>query len=330
MPKVSVIMPVYNTEKYLEKCLQSLVSQTLEDIELILVDNGANQACKNILAKYENHHSNIKIIHLEKNVGYGTGMNAGLEASSGNYIGFCDSDDWVESDFYERLWSTANKQKSEIAYAEYIQEYPDHTISMRHRENVSKVSGLADKLDIIKNGAVWDKIFKRELVVSHNIRFSTSPKSYYEDNIFLFQAVYFANAISLVFNTNYHYVWHENSTLNNIMDCKERNAHKLNVIAHLINYALKQKFSSSDKIACIKFLNRSLGLSGVLKREDGLEHLLNKINKDQDFTGFLYKIHSAYHPSFFHKVFSIQNDFQKKNLWICGLKIKFKNKENKI
>ena len=88
MPKISVITPIYNTEKYLDKCLASLSSQTLQDIEFIWVDNAANDRCKEIIAKYQDARPNIKVIHLEKNVGYSGAMNLGLDIASGEFIGF--------------------------------------------------------------------------------------------------------------------------------------------------------------------------------------------------------------------------------------------------
>ena len=330
MPKVSVIVPIYNTEKYLDRCLQSLVSQSLDDIEFIWVDNGANQACKDILKKYENCRPNTEIIHLEKNAGYGGGMNAGLDVATGEYIGFCDSDDWVDQDFYEKLYSVADKQKSDVVYAEYLREYSSHSVLAAHRTKENQVNNLEDKLAIIRDGAVWDKIFRRDMIVSHNICFPVQSKSYYEDNVFLFPAVCFANAVSLVFNVNYHYLQRDNSMINNQEDSKERDAYKINVIAYIINYAIKQNFSLASKLECLKFLNRSLGLLSILKQKDGLQLLLGKINKDNDFIELLSKVYSAHHPSFFQKFCSIQNDLQKNILWLCGLKIKLKNKEKNI
>ena len=329
MPKVSVIVPIYNTEAYLEKCLQSLVSQTLSDLELIWVDNGANQACKDILSSYEHKRPNIKVLHLEQNIGYGGAMNTGLNVATGEYVGFCDSDDWVDSDFYERLYVATQQQKHDIAYAEYKHEYETYSVLVSHHINTEPVSSLEDKLRTIRDGAVWDKIFRRQMLVSHGISFPKHSKSYFEDNIFLIQAICHANSISLVTGTSYHYLQRQDSTIHKASDNSERETYRLNVIAYAINYAIQHHFSLSSKIECLKFLNRSLNLFNIIKSNEGFKSIVNKINSDSEFMRLLSHVHFAHNPTFFQRIFSIQNDLKRTILWICGLKIKLKNKEKK-
>ena len=149
MLKVSVITPIYKTEQYLEKLL-SLVAQTLEDIEFIWVDNGANDECREIIKKYETKRPNIKVIHLETNKGYGGAMNAGLDVAEGDYIGFCDSDDWVDVDYYEKLYSATHDGEFDVVYTEYQMEFEDKTVIRSHLSNKVLANLLQEKIDILK------------------------------------------------------------------------------------------------------------------------------------------------------------------------------------
>ncbi|HFD6724085.1 TPA: glycosyltransferase family 2 protein, partial [Enterococcus faecium] len=110
---VSVIVPIYNVEKYLRKCVDSLLSQTLKEIEIVLVDDGSPDASGEIADEYQKKYSNVKTIHRE-NGGLGPARNTGIENATGEYVAFLDSDDWVESDMYEKLYLVASKENADI------------------------------------------------------------------------------------------------------------------------------------------------------------------------------------------------------------------------
>ena len=116
MSKVSVIVPVYNTEKYLEKCLNSLINQTLHDIEVICVNDGSTDNSLNILNQYAQKDNRIKIINQENKM-QGAARNAGTQIAAGEYIGFVDSDDWIDLDYFEKLYNAATKYNLDIALA---------------------------------------------------------------------------------------------------------------------------------------------------------------------------------------------------------------------
>lgn len=329
MPKISIITPIYQTEEYLEKCLNSLISQTLDDIEFIWVDNGANSICKNLIAKYKTKRKNIKVIHLEKNIGYGGAMNKGLHEAQGQYIGFCDSDDWIDKDFYERLYSATNNQKIDIAYAEYKQEFVDHSLLVYHKPGKNCISDLKEKIQSLRDGAIWDKIFKRDLIVRHKICFPEQSKSYFEDNIFLLKSTFYANMIIKTRGAYYHYIQHNNSTIHNLDKIKEREIYKIDVISNLINFAIKLNFSTAEKIEYLSFLNRSIGLYNLLKQKKDFNILRNKLDNDKIFNNLLLRIYNAHSPNLLHKVFSIHNDFKQNIIWILGIKIKLKIKEKR-
>ena len=124
MPKVSVIVPVYNVEEYLERCLDSLVNQTLKDIEIIIVNDGSTDGSKEIIQKYLNKYKNI--VYLEKeNGGLSSARNYGIPYAKGEYIGFVDSDDYVEITMYENMYNKAIEEKSDMVECDFIWEYPN-------------------------------------------------------------------------------------------------------------------------------------------------------------------------------------------------------------
>ena len=112
-PRVSVVVPIYNVEPYLKKCVESLLSQTLEDIEILLVDDGSPDRCGEIADEYAAREPQVKAFH-QKNAGLGPARNTGIEHATGEYVGFVDSDDWVDSQMFERLYSAAAKCDADI------------------------------------------------------------------------------------------------------------------------------------------------------------------------------------------------------------------------
>ena len=124
MAKVSVIVPVYNVEKYLKQCLDSIVDQTLEDLEIVLVDDGSVDSSGTICDEYAKEHSNIRVIH-KLNGGLGSARNEGMRKARGKYIGFVDSDDYVSEKMYETLWNLAETNEADCAYCEFARFWND-------------------------------------------------------------------------------------------------------------------------------------------------------------------------------------------------------------
>ena len=124
MPKISIIVPVYNVEQYINRCIDSLLGQTLKDIEIILVDDGSPDQCPQICDEYARKDSRIKVIH-KKNNGLGYARNSGLELATGEYIAFVDSDDYVNINMYEKLYNETINNNFDIVYCGFIVENKD-------------------------------------------------------------------------------------------------------------------------------------------------------------------------------------------------------------
>jgi glycosyltransferase involved in cell wall biosynthesis len=215
MPKVSIIVPVYNVEKYLEKCLDSLINQTLKDIEIICINDGSLDNSINILEKYAIKDNRLKIIS-QKNAGLSAARNTGINAASGDYIGFCDSDDWVSLDFYEKLYKCAVQNNTDIACGEIIKirkgkekkflTYNNETIAKTYLEKLQSCN-------VPDYSYVWNKIYRLSKIKKHNLYFEEGIT--YEDIIFSPQALFYLDKTVTIKNTYYYYLSRKTSITHN-------------------------------------------------------------------------------------------------------------------
>jgi len=201
MPKVSVVVPVYNVEKYIRECLDSIISQTLGDIEIICVNDGSTDNSLAVLEEYAEKDDRIKIIS-KPNSGYGHTMNVGIEVAAGDYIGIVESDDYIKQNMYETLYNIAIKNDLDFIKADF---YRFSYVGKNQKIQYNYIAGLCPELynQIIRpydNLIVfrfimntWSGIYKREFLVKHNIRHNESPGASFQDNGFFFQTFCRAN-----------------------------------------------------------------------------------------------------------------------------------------
>ena len=140
--KLSVIIPVYNTKNYIKECLDSVLNQTLEEIEIIVVDDGSTDGSADIIKEYaQNHPQKIKAFFKE-NGGQATARNLALQKSNGEYLGFVDSDDWIDSDMYEKMYKTAKEENADIVICDMVDHYPTYDIYHHASEFTDKFSDV--------------------------------------------------------------------------------------------------------------------------------------------------------------------------------------------
>ena len=213
--KVSVIVPTYNNEQYLARCLFSLVEQTLKDIEIIVVNDGSTDDTSLILDLFAKYDKRFKIIN-QPNLKQGVARNKGMENALGEYIGYVDSDDWIDLNYFEKLYNSAKKYDADIALATNIRIGNGKTKKRLHIENEVLVSTLQEKIDIsnqAKNPCPTNKIYRRKMLVDNSI---TWPQGVYcEDKLYTIKAIYYSNAIVAVPDVFYYYFRNPNSTVNN-------------------------------------------------------------------------------------------------------------------
>ena len=210
MPKVSVIVPVYNTEKYLEKCLDSLTGQTLKDIEIICVNDCSPDNSLTILQKYAAIDNRIKIIDFKENQGAAIARNTGIDAATGDYIGFVDSDDYVDLDFYEKLYTKAIETDADIVKGKII---------IDDKVTLFEPHWQIKSFDFLKNPEKFiygftTAIYRANLIKHNNIKFPENIKNL-EDPYFLIWAVARACHFDTDENAKYYYQTHDNSSSHN-------------------------------------------------------------------------------------------------------------------
>ena len=202
MPKVSVIIPVYNTEPYLKRCLNSVCNQTLKDIEIILVDDCSTDESLKILKEYASKDKRIKLIILEQNQGVAVARNKGLEAAKGEYIGFVDSDDFIDLNFYETLYKKAEEDDFDAVKGN-IRKYDSKT------NEYSKDIFLDMNSYIRKNKAYfhcsfYTAIYKTEFVRKNHLHF-LEGFIFFQDPYFTIKAALFYKKLALVDDVFYNY-----------------------------------------------------------------------------------------------------------------------------
>ncbi|WHY85189.1 glycosyltransferase [Neobacillus novalis] len=210
-PKISIIVPVYKVEPYIRKCVDSILAQTLTDFELILVDDGSPDNSGEICDEYASIDSRVVVIHKE-NGGQSTARNAALDIAKGDYIGFVDSDDWIEADMYELLYDMCIKNNCDIAnctstiyFKNRTVKNGTHSLTLHSRKEAMRVM-LEGKL---YDEVVWTKLIKRSLL--ENIRFPVGV--IYEDTAFTYKVIHNATRICCVGAPKYHYIKRDESTM---------------------------------------------------------------------------------------------------------------------
>lgn len=214
MPKVSIIVPVYNTEKYLKKCLDSLLNQTLEDIEIIVVNDSSPDNSQVIIDEYVKKDKRVKS-YIKPNGGQGDARNLGLEKATGEYIGYVDSDDFVDSKMYEDMYNKAVEEKSDIVnVGYYIYSETGKVIQEQiYRRDTTPTNIKETPQVLFDNTAVTNKLFKASLLKNNNIKFRV--KKWYEDFDFVIKTICYASSIAIIEKPYYYYLQRSGSTMNN-------------------------------------------------------------------------------------------------------------------
>lgn len=207
MPKVSVIVPVYNVEKYLERCLDSLVNQTLDDIEIIIVNDGTKDNSEKIIKEFLDKYPQ-KIIYLKKeNGGLSDARNYGIPYAKGEYIAFLDSDDYIEKEMYKEMYELAKKENSDMVECDFIWEYPD-----KIKEDIGQIyNGKKEMLEKVRVVA-WNKLIKRSILEKTKIQFPKGLR--YEDVEFTYKLIPYLDKVAFLKKPYIHYTQRDNSIIN--------------------------------------------------------------------------------------------------------------------
>lgn len=281
MKKVSVIVPVYNTEKYLRRCLDSLVMQTLDDIEIIIIEDKSPDNSNKILKEYEKKYKEkVKVFHNKTNKGIGYNRNFGMKKASGKYIGFVDSDDWVNETMFEKMYAKAEKDKLDLVLCNFhkmlekedgsLDELQSNDIPSFENTTLKNMPNLLLDVEL----APWNKLYKKELL--EGVTFPENLK--YEDTIFVLKAMARSKKIGIV-NEKLNYYLVRNKSETTVMDKKVYDILKITnmmveelksydyyenikeyveamTIRNLFRYTLQQKYQN-NKVIRNDFINKS-------------------------------------------------------------------------
>lgn len=219
MPKVSVIIPVYNTENFLRKCLDSVCNQTLQDIEIICVNDCSPDNCSQILEQYAQKDNRIRIINRNKNGGLSAARNTGMDVATGEYIYFIDSDDWIDLDYIEKMVDIAQKNKADIVLNTNILSHEEGKKTVQfapfNTQNFVEEKFLNTRdciWNIIWN--TWAHLWKKSFLDKINAHF---PENYViEDMYFQATTLAFLDKIYVTRCSTYHYLVRNNSICGNL------------------------------------------------------------------------------------------------------------------
>ena len=207
IPAVSVIVPVYNTSSYLELCLSSIESQSLDNLEIICVNDGSTDNSLDILNKHAQHDSRYRIIN-QSNAGYGAAMNAGLAVATGEYLGIVEPDDFASRSMFRSLYRFASKHGCDVVKSNYYEHEGGKSSKVEAFKGFSykRVFNPRDNKDVLKVlPIIWAGIYRREMIERKGIRFNETPGASFQDTSFVFKAWVAADRAALLPRAFLHY-----------------------------------------------------------------------------------------------------------------------------
>ncbi len=226
-PQISVIVPVYKVEKYIHRCIDSILNQTFTDFELILVDDGSPDNCGAICDEYAKSDSRVVVIHKE-NGGVSTARNTGLDVAVGKYIAFCDSDDYWATDMLEMLSGIIEADDVDIVVSGFqrVDENGAFLNALKRSSGRECIDNEAELVSYLVHGVLsgkygWEvctRLFKRDIIEANTIRFCTSCGNYAEDMGFVLQYCLYIKAASSTEYCGYFYLMRSGSMMHNSVD----------------------------------------------------------------------------------------------------------------
>jgi len=300
MEKISIIVPVYNVELYLEKCIESIINQTYTNIEIILVDDGATDSSGNICDLYSKKDSRIKVIH-KRNGGLSDARNVGIEKAVGQYLMFVDSDDYIDKTMCEKLYNALKKQKTDMAMCDIV-SVDINGNKVQHMNGKSPIIGNELNIDEIFNKfsdrdywyfvVAWNKLYHKKLFEKVRYPFG----KIHEDEFVFHHLLDICKTVAIVPECLYHYVQRENSIVNSKKTIKSLDGAE--AFFDRVRFALN---NGRDKLAIISYkigANRMISCYNISKESE--------INRKR-----------------FLQVYDIYKKYYKK---ICKLKLTAKNR----
>ena len=273
--KVSVIVPIYNVENYIYECIASIIKQTLQDIEIILVNDGSTDDSIIKIQKLIDNNKNIRLINKE-NGGLSSARNTGLQFATGDYVAFIDSDDYIEPSFLQQLYEEAIKYNLDIAIGGYKKLYSNIYESIKRNNNLVDI-GVTTGVNFLKNEMkckdyrmeVWDVLYRREFLEKNNLTFEEGLV--YEDELFTPLALFKATRVKLIETNGYIYRQRQNSIMSN-----KPNINHINSTKYLIDKFIEYFYATSSEDIKYIVSRNLISLTSGYEKKIILSDLKNK------------------------------------------------------
>lgn len=290
MKKISIIVPVYNTEKYLEKCLESLVNQTLENIEIIVINDGSTDNSPNIIEKYEKLYPEKIKAFTKPNGGISSTRNFGLSKSSGEYIGFIDSDDYIEHNMYEELYKKAIEGDFDVTICNttlvYENEVETNTLKMYIDDDIINKEKIKESMNYFYP-VLWDKIIKRSLIYNTEGSYLEFENGvWYEDMQWLIKLYPRINSIGVV-NKPLHYYLQRGQSITYTYNDKLYDIinNMDNVIEYYKNNNLYEEYKEELEYLYVRyafatFMKRLAKSKDKQKYKEGFSYAIDKVKQN--------------------------------------------------
>ena len=247
MPKVSVIIPIYNVEKFIAKCATTLFEQTLEDVEFIFVDDASPDnsvgIINEVLKKYPNRKEQTRIIKHESNKGLPAARNTGLAVATGDYIFHCDGDDYVETDMLEAMYGKATEENADIVWSDWFLTFEQNERYMKQPDYSTPMGALKAMMSGGMKYNVWNKLAKRELYTAYGISF---PAGYsMGEDMTMLNLFAVAKKVAFIPRAFYHYVKFNASAMSYgfSQDKLEALTHNINMVDQFLKNHCKENLS---------------------------------------------------------------------------------------
>lgn len=288
MPIISVILPTYNSERYIERCLYSVLNQTFRNIEVIVVNDGSTDGTEHIVCQIATTDKRVKYVS-QKNAGAGKARNYGLQMAVGKYVAFIDSDDWIDGDLYEKMYREACLLNADVVFCDYLMETQDgKPIQVGYLSEFGEYNKEQLLKCQITGYLPWGpthKIIKRQIITQNKLSFMDIKKC--EESKFSFQALFYAKKIAFINSSYYHYIQRSNSL------SRARVDDIYTVVCETMEAALKEVNAYEQYHASINGLALSYTVIGIyesitrfniLKAYRFSKELIRKFGEKYDFS----------------------------------------------
>lgn len=308
MPKISVILPCYNVGPYIVRCLDSLVNQTLRDIEIICVDDKSTDNTLKILKDYAKRDKRIKLIEHKTNRGAAIARNNGLKRATGDYVGFVDPDDYVDLDFYEKLYARAVKTNADVIKGMMVLK----SASKPGHQTLKRLHKLRHDIAWF-NCEHWTAIYKRDFLKENNITYPAHLR-YSQDAAFVTSVALKAHSMDLVTNTYYHYFFQRPGSLDSAVLSHAKAESKYNAFSFSLNEIEKADLTPKRRklFLCAHVLDHiAYELSKTFEHEsdkqkffDLLVQIYNNYDMDDVFIRWFGKVRTKFIKTANYQAFS--------------------------